>query len=110
MAKSTIPVDQYDFRPATGQTDQRLTVDNTSGGVQLTAYPDGVTHVFLTVEDAQCRFTLDNSAPTTTNGHVLEAGDVCMWPTSWARAAKFIRTGTTSAVLHVSPLTMSGVA
>lgn len=107
MSKSTIPVDQYDFRP--NGTDQRLTVDNTSGGVQLTNYSDSVTHAFLTVEDAQCRFTLDASAPTTTNGHVLEAGDVCVWPISWLRAAKFIRTGSTSAVLHVTPLTMSGI-
>ncbi|MFA6046262.1 MAG: hypothetical protein WC718_14860 [Phycisphaerales bacterium] len=109
MAKSAIPVDLYALRPSDGKLDQALTVDSTSGGVQLTAYGEIVTHVFWTCEAAQCRFTLDGSAPTTTNGHPLEAGDVGVWPASWLRTAKFIRTGSTSAILQVSPLTMSGV-
>lgn len=108
MAKSSIPVDQYDFYP--NGTDQRLTVDSTSGGVQFTKYSDKVTHILYSVEDAQCRFTLDASAPTTTNGHVLEAGDMGIWPVSWFYAMKLIRTTATSAVIHASPLTKAGHA
>lgn len=103
-----VSVDSYDFRPSTGQTDQRLTVDGTTGGVQFTKYGRMVTHVVYSVENAQCRFTLDDSAPTTTNGHVLEAGDWGIWPASWLNAIKLIRTKTTSAVIHVSPLTKIG--
>lgn len=104
---TTQPVD-YDYRPAPGETDQRLTVDATSGGVQLSAYGARVTHVFWTLETAQIRCTLDGSAPTSSNGHILEAGDSGVWPRAWFAAAKFIRTGSSSGVIHASPLTTSG--
>jgi hypothetical protein len=108
MAKETLPVDAGLFCPTQGESDARLTVDATSGGVKFAAWEEQVTHIFLTVETAQCRFTLDGSAPTSTNGHILEAGDSGVWPASWFIAAKFIRTGASSAVIHASPLTASG--
>jgi hypothetical protein len=104
---TTQPID-FDLRPATGETDQRLTVDATAGGVQFTAWGLKVTHILWTLETANVRFTLDASAPTSSNGHVLLANDTGIWPLTWAYAAKFIRTDGTSGVLHASPLTTSG--
>lgn len=86
------------------QADQALVIDATAGGVQFSAFHADTTHVEFDVQTAQIRFTLDNSAPTSTNGHILEAGDFVLWPKAKATAAKFIRTGATSAVIHVSQL------
>jgi len=93
-----------DLEPNGTQADQRLTVDATAGGVQFSAFHADTTQVFWTCEDAQCRVTLDGSAPTTSNGHIINAGDSGVWSKALATAAKFIRTGSTSAVLHASQL------
>lgn len=85
-------------------TDQAKTVDATAGGVQLAAFPDNTTHVLISLETAEIRYTLDGSAPTATNGHILAAGEERVWPAAMASAAKFIRTGAVSGVLSVSHL------
>jgi hypothetical protein len=87
--------------------DQRLTVDGTTGGVQFSAFPDGTKQVLITSETAEIRYTLDGSAPTTTNGHVLASAEERVWNVKMAQNAKFIRTGSTSGVLHASPLTVA---
>lgn len=104
MGRSAQPVDLNACVPSAVDDDQRLTVDGTTGGVQASAFDPRTTHVFWTLEDAQIRFTLDGSAPTSANGHILEVGDFGIWPMSWVHAAKFIRTGATSGILHLSPL------
>ena len=114
MSSRALPVDDVSFAPAhdgagANLADQRLTVDDTADGVQFTAWDLlHVTHVLITAETAECRYTLDNSAPTTTNGHVLAAAAEKTWSVALANAAKFIRTTGTSAVLHASPLRISG--
>lgn len=90
--------------PNAAQADQRLTVDDTAGGVQFAAFHADTTQVFWTCEAAQCRVTFDGSAPTSTNGHIIEVGDSGLWSVAMATAAKFIRTGATSAVIHASQL------
>lgn len=92
------------LKPSGTQADQRLTVDNTAGGVQFATFYTQTTDVFWTCEAAQCRVTFDGSAPTTTNGHIIEAGDNGLWSKELATAAKFIRTGSVSAVIHASQL------
>jgi hypothetical protein len=82
--------------------DQRLTIDNTAGGVQFGAFGSACTHILVSFETAQCRVTFDDSAPTTTNGHILEAGMWLILTKRAATVAKFIRTGATSAVAHAS--------
>jgi len=82
--------------------DERLTVDATAGGVQFAALDAHTTHVFWTNEDAQARVTFDASAPTSSNGHIVDVGDSGVWSQTMATAAKFIRTGAVSAVIHVS--------
>lgn len=102
------PVDSYPFRPNGAEADQRLTVDDTADGVQFAAFAPHTTHIYWSAEVAEIRFTLDNSAPTTTNGHIMAVAASGIWPRSWAVAAKFIRTTGTSGVIHASQLRMSG--
>jgi hypothetical protein len=82
--------------------DQRLTVDNTIGGVQFSAFSDTTTMIVLDVQDADVMCTFDGSAPTTTNGHRLYSGSHYTWSTAAAQQAKFIRQGATSAAIQVS--------
>jgi hypothetical protein len=90
--------------PNSTQADQRLTVDATVGGVKLAALHADTTTVYVTVEDAQVRVTFDDSAPTSTNGHILNPYYAGFWSAARAAAAKFIRTGSTSGVVHCSQL------
>jgi hypothetical protein len=83
-------------------TDQRLTVDGTVGGVQLSAFSDTTNMVVLDVQDADVMCTFDGSAPTSTNGHRLYSGSHYTWSTAAASAAKFIRQGATSAAIQAS--------
>ena len=54
---------------------ESVTVDNTVGGVGLTAATYGrATKAFLTLEDAQIRFTKDGTTVTTSVGHLLQVG------------------------------------
>jgi hypothetical protein len=92
------------LQPNGTQADQSLTVDATAGGVQFAAFHADTTQVFWSCEAAQCRVTFDGSAPTTTNGHLIGIGDSGIWSKALATAAKFIRTGATSAVISASQL------
>lgn len=86
------------------QADQALTVDATAGGVQFAAFHADTTEVFWDCQAAQCRVTFDGSAPTAANGHLLQPGDSGVWSKALAAAAKFIRTGATSGLIHASQL------
>lgn len=86
------------------QADQALAVDDTAGGVQFAAFHADTTEVFWDCQVAQCRVTFDGSAPTASNGHLIEPGDSGVWTKALAAAAKFIRTGATSGLIHASQL------
>ena len=75
----------------TAVTDQRLTVDNTAGGVQFSAFNAITQLVVLDVQGADVMCTFDGSAPTTTNGHRLYDGSHYTWSVATAAAAKFIQ-------------------
>lgn len=93
-----------DFEPNGTQADQQLTVDATAGGVQFATLHSETTHVLIDVQDAPVRMTIDSSAPTTSNGHVLDVGYSAIWSKAFAEAAKFIRDGGTDGLIHLSPL------
>lgn len=94
--------------PTPGATDQRLTVDSTAGGVQLTSASFNALTQFivLDVQDANVMVTFDNSAPTSTNGHLMQAFTSYTWDVRTATAAKFIRQTSTSGVVHASEFTI----
>jgi hypothetical protein len=92
--------------PTQGVSDQTLTVDATAGGVQFgTAFNELTRYIVLDVQDNDVRVTYDNSAPTTTNGHILFAGRSYTWAKETAEAAKFIRDGASSGIIHASEFT-----
>ena len=93
-------------KPTPGVTDQTLTVDATAGGVQFgTAFNSLTRYIVLDVQGEDVRVTYDDSAPTTTNGHILFAGRSYTWSKQAAAAAKFIRDGGTDATIHASEFT-----
>ena len=77
-------------KPTTGVTDQTLTVADSV--VQFgTAFNSLTRYIVLDIQTADVRVTYDDSAPTTTNGHILFAGRSYTWAKETASAAKFIR-------------------
>jgi hypothetical protein len=90
------------FYRGSAVADQRLAVDNTSGGVQFSAFNDITNMIVLDVQDADVMCTFDGSAPTSSNGHRLYSGTHYTWSTAAAASAKFIRQGATDAAIHAS--------
>ncbi len=87
-------------------TYESITVANTAIG--LTATTTNPTGGFqmgrcqARLETAQVRFRFDGTAPTSSEGTLLEVGDVLSLDTiETARRVQFIRTGGTSGVLKV---------
>ena len=55
---------------------ETLTIQNTAGGTPLTALKTvGAIQAYISVETASIRYWLDGSAPTATQGILLEKGD-----------------------------------
>jgi|TARA_X000001388_G_C2165809_1_gene97928 hypothetical protein len=91
-------------KPTTGVTDQTLAVADSV--VQFgTAFNSLTRYIVLDIQTADVRVTYDDSAPTTTNGHILFAGRSYTWAKETASAAKFIRDGSVSATIHASEFT-----
>ena len=84
---------------------QQLTVDNTSGGVALTV-PATADRASMVLQTAQIRVLDDGTAPTTTLGKVVEAGQSIEYLDFDSRdtllAFRAIRTGGTSGTLDIS--------
>lgn len=90
----------YDF--------EQVTIDNTAGGVGLTASkyapagPLTASRAMITLTTAQIRFTLDATAPTATAGLVMDIGDVLeIDSANDIKNFKAIRTGASSGVIDV---------
>jgi hypothetical protein len=62
-------------------------------------------YVTLDVQDADVFVTYTGETPSGTVGHRLYAGRSYTWSVNSANAAKFIRTGSTSAVIAASQFT-----
>jgi len=84
---------------------QMLSVDNTAAGVQLDAskIEEHTELVILQAQVAPIRFTTDGSVPVgssgSANGETLEVGERYVMAPADARNAKFIRDGSTDAIL-----------
>jgi len=87
-----------------GDAHDSITIDNTVGGVSLTAASAArANRVFITAETADMRFRYDSGAPTTTVGHLLSDGDtLTLYGTQNIKNFLAIRTGETSGVLKVT--------
>lgn len=82
--------------------DEQLTIDATVGGITLTSAKYGTsTKALIQVETASIRYRTNGSAPTTTLGTLLNAGDILTLDSAGDIANfKAIRTGATSAVIN----------
>lgn len=91
---------------STPVADQRLTVDDTVGGVQFSAFSQSTDLVMFDIQTADVMCTIDGSAPTSSNGHRLANGTSYTWSKAMASAAKFIRLTGSNGVIHASELQM----
>ena len=109
MGLSAVNVNNIDtnIQPVAGVADRSVTVNDTSGGVAMivAALNANTTHVMWTLDGADARFTLDNSAPTSSNGHWVSDKSSGIWHRNTAAAAKWIRAASTDAYLHISEVT-----
>lgn len=97
------------MRPTVGFDFETITIDNTAGGVGLTAAKYRPTNgvqaeaAFITVEGGPIRYTYDGTAPTTTVGHKAVSGTILVLKGQHQMENfKAIRTGTTDGTLQVS--------
>ena len=84
---------------------ETITVANTAIGLtasKLTTARKPIS-VFITIEDAEIRYRMDGTTPTSTVGHILQPGDSLLVE-GWHNMnnIKFIRTTATSGILQVS--------
>jgi hypothetical protein len=94
------------FTSNTAADEQHLDVDDTAGGVQFSAFHSSTTHVLITADMGEMRFTLRGAAPTSSNGHRIFPHDAWIMEKTMAVAAKFIRGYNASAdgLLYVTEL------
>lgn len=82
------------------QSGQTLTVSNVA--VQFSAFNAGTEYIMFDIQDSNVRFTLDDSDPTSSKGHLLYKGTYCQWTLEMAQAAKFIRVSNVDAIIYAS--------
>ena len=88
---------------------EKLTIDDTVGGIGLTAAKLASNprpkKVIITAEDAQFRYTIDGTTVTSLIGHLVNPMDsIVLEGHSQLNGFKAIRKGSTSAVLQVTYL------
>lgn len=83
---------------------ETLTIDDTAGGIPLTAATYGTAHyALITVEDAEIRCRDDGGPPSATVGHSAQAPDVIELESNEQIVAfRAIRTTGTNATIQVS--------
>lgn len=80
--------------------DQRLAVS--TAAVQFSAFSTSCSSVMFDIQGADVMCTVDGSDPTSSNGHRLYDGKGYQWSVEMARAAKFIRQGSSDSAIHAS--------
>ena len=97
---------QHTIGKLKGYDTEEITIDNTVGGVGLTASKLTASpkpkEVFIFCETAQCRYYYDGTAPTSTSGFIFNPYDtVRIKGVSNLTNFKAIRTGLTSSKLTI---------
>ncbi len=96
-------------RPTVAYDFETLVVSNSAVGLTQSKYrpdsgpQDNATKAFLTLEGGQIRYTFHGSNPTTTVGHVLDAGGFLVAEGQHQmEKLKLIRTGSTDGTFSIS--------
>lgn len=93
----------YLFKPMDGGADQHLAVS--SSAVQATAITNPQpSHVLVQAQGADVRVTFDGGTPSASNGMQMPALTAFVWHYTTLSAAKFIKEGSTDAVVYIQPL------
>lgn len=100
----TTNINNFFPKPATGQTGQTLTVGASAVPITTVYTSLNVAAVFFDIQTADVYVTFDGTTPSATNGNLLKAGEKYNWSNGIISAAKFIRSASTDAVIHFSPL------
>lgn len=74
-----------------------LTVSNSAVQLAAASVDDKAQMVMLQVQDADVRYTLDGSTPTASAGFIARVDDTLYLGVASAKAAKFIRDGSSDA-------------
>jgi hypothetical protein len=74
--------------------------------VSFLSFADTTNMVMFDIQDSDVICTLDGTFPSVTNGHKLYQGRAYTWSAAMAKAAQFVRAGSTTAVIVGSELQM----
>lgn len=100
----TTNINNFFPKPATGQTGQTLTVGATAVAITTPYTSLNVAAVFFDIQTADVYVTFDGTTPSTVNGHLLKADEKYSWSNGIISSAMFIRSASTNAFIHFSPL------
>ena len=84
---------------------ESLTISSTAVGLTASVYGEDVRvmQAFITLESAQIRFRIDGNNPTTTEGHLLEAGqNLTLENYNAIKNFRAIRTGSSDGNIRVT--------
>lgn len=101
---ATIEAGAYHRRNKDSQAFEMLSIDNTVGGIALTAGTYGTRrYAEISVETAEIRFRCDGTAPTASVGHKVGPGYIITLDSNEDIVAfRAIRVGSTSGVIVVT--------
>lgn len=101
---ATIQAGAFHRRNFDTQAFEKLTIDATAGGIALTAGTYGTRrYAVITIDDADIRFTVDGTTPTSTTGHLCSVDDIIELNSNEDIASfRAIRTGSASGVIQCS--------
>lgn len=106
MASGNVPIAQRQAGIYFAFAYEQLTVTNAVKTLTSTVYQSGdkkAQIAFITVEDADIRFTYDGSTPSATNGHLLRADSVLtLYGTHDIENFKAFRAAGTDAEINVT--------
>ena len=80
---------------------QRLNISSTATST-FAAFNARTDAIIFDVQTANTYCTFDGTTPTSTNGHILYAGQAYTWSPAAALAAKFVATTTTNSIIYAS--------
>ncbi len=94
------------IRPTIGMTFQTLTISTVAVGLDSTKYLDedgNATRAFLTLEGGQVRYRFDGDDPTSSVGHILDAGGfLVVEGQNQLSTIRFIRSGTSDGAASIT--------
>ena len=90
MANSRIVNGPMQVIPVQNVLRRNLTVGSTANDFIEDPLNVDTTHVYWTLAGADMRMSIDGSAPSVSNGHIIKDGNSGIWSRKWAESTKVI--------------------